>query len=252
VSDERGPLSFGDEPRAAGGRQRERRAGPEPPEEIWLPGPPTRDPPRPPRSRLPGIVLLVAGFLLLVVVGLNTLRTEGGSSTGLATGDQLPPFAAPLVASDLEGDVNLARERDQGAAGSRPACDIRDARVLTSCDLVADGPAVLAFFAAGEQRCVDALDDLDRALGARPDIRGAAVAVRGDRDELRRLVRAHDWKLQVVQDRDGALANVMGIAVCPQLTFLRRGGRVEESAVGELGAADLDARLDRLARPAAG
>ena len=245
MSDSGGPLGFGKEP--GDERQAERTGG----RDGWLPGRPADEPSGgDARSRLPGIVLLGAGFLLMVLVALNTLRTEGGSSTGPAVGDQLPPFAAPLVLSDLGGDVNLARETGQGAAGRVPACEVRDPRALTSCELVRR-PAVIVFFTAGERRCTDQLDDLQRALRGRPGIAGAAVAVRGDRGELRRLVRAHGWRFPVVHDRDGGLANVYGVAVCPQLTFVRPGGEVSDSSVGELGERELGARLDRLARAAA-
>ena len=279
MSDERGPLSFGDDApdeadasreaplRARRTRGRERTAETRADRPLGrAPGARTAvaracrgtrrpaqtgEPPRGARSRLPGLILLLAGFLLLVVVGLNTLRTEGVSSTGPAKGDDLPPFAAPLVLSDVEGDVNLAREPDQGAAGKRPACEVRDAGVLNSCDLFAGRPAVLAFLAAGERRCVDELDALDRALRSRPSVRAAAIAVRGDRGDLRAVVRDGDWSFPVAHDRDGALANVLGVAVCPQLTFVLPGGRVHDSVVGEIGAAGLGTRLDALVRAAA-
>ncbi len=247
MSESGGPLGFGEDPGDGSGAE---RASPD--REPWLPGVPadeqrTSDA----RSRLPGLVLVCAGFLLLVLVGLNALRTEGGSSTGPAVGERLPPFAAPLVLSDLEGDVNLARERDQGVAGRIPACGIRDRRVLTSCALVRGRPAVIAFFTPGERRCTDQLDDLQQALRSRSGIAGAAVAVRGDRGELRRLVRSRGWSFPVVHDRDGGLANVYGVAVCPLLTFVLPGGRVSDSSVGLLAEHELGARLDRLARAAA-
>lgn len=243
-----GPLGFDEDPAGSdpAGSGIETRREPEP----WLPGAPSGAERATVRQRLPGIVLMVAGFLLLVLVGLNTLRTEGGSSTGPATGEVLAPFAAPRVLSDLEGDVNLAREPDQGAAGRQPACAIADTRVLTSCDLFRGRPAVLVFFTAGERRCVDQLDTLQRALGERRSIAAAAVAVRGDREELRRLVRDRRWRFPVVQDRDGGLANVYGVAVCPQLTFVLPGGKVSASAVGVISASDLGRRLDRLQRAA--
>lgn len=251
---ERGPAGDAQPPRAGGrraGRARGRADAEANEPDAWLPGPGTREPQRGVRARLPGIIVTLAAFLLLVVVGLNTLRTEGVSSTGPAKGDDLPPFAAPLVLSDVKGDVNLAREPDQGAAGRRPACEIRQAGVLTSCRLFRERPVVLAVFAAGERRCVEELDRLDRALSSRPGVGAAAVAVRGDRGELRRLVRGRAWSFPVAQDRDGALANVLGVAVCPQMTFVLPGGRVHDSAVGALGAAGLGARIDALARAAA-
>ena len=53
-----------------------------------------------------------------------------------------------------------------------------------------------------------------------------------------------------VDDRDGGLANVYGVAVCPQLTFVLPGGRVSDSSVGEISQRELGERLDRLTRAA--
>ncbi len=242
VSGSRGPLGFGDEP----GRTQPPEEGRPQEEKPWLPGQDDGEPSGRTRSRLPGIVLLAAGFLLLVVVGLNTLSTEGGSSTGLPAGERIPPFAAPLALSDVEGDVNLARESGQGAAGARPACSIRRRGVLTSCALVRGRPAVIVFFAPGNERCIRQLDVLAGALRRHPGVAAAAVAVRGDRGELRDLARAHRWPFPVAHDRDGGLANVYGVAVCPQLTFVLPGGEVQRSTVGELDARALDRQLARL------
>jgi hypothetical protein len=177
------------------------------------------------------IVALVA-VAALAYITLNTLRTEGVGSTGPTAGVQLPPFAAPLVLSDLEGDANVAIRPDQGAAGARPACSIRDPRALNVCALVRERPLVLAFITEGD-RCVAELDALDAVAPRFPDVAFAAVAIRGDRGDLRELVREHRWSLPVAQDRDGAVANVYGVAVCPTVVFAYRGGQVMESAIGD-------------------
>ena len=105
---------------------------------------------------------------------------------------------------------------------------------------------MIAFFADGEQRCVRQLDVLDRALRAHPEVSALAVAIRGNRSDLRSLVTRHGWRLKVAQDRDGGMANVYGVAVCPQMTFVLPGGTVEESTVGELDRAELELRLAQL------
>ena len=242
MSGSRGPLGFGEDEE----RPRQSEA-PEP--DLWLPGRPAggdghEERPRK-RSRLPGIVLTCAVFALLVLAGLNTLRTEGVSSSGPAEGSQIPPFAAPLVNGGPEGDVNLAVREDQGAAGKHPACEVRDARVVTSCTLT-KRPSVIVFFADGQRRCVDQLDVLSEALAAHPSVEGLAVAVRGDRSELKSLVARHGWRFRTVQDRDGGMSNVYGVAVCPQMTFVRPGGRVLQGVTGSLDRAELDDALSRL------
>ena len=191
-------------------------------------------------------MLTFAVFALLVLVGLNTLRTEGVSSSGPAEGSQIPPFAAPLVNGGPEGDVNLAVSEDQGAAGKHPACEVRDTGVVTSCALTAKRPSVIVFFADGQRRCVDQLDVLSDALAAHPGVEGLAVAVRGDRSELRALVARRGWRFRTVQDRDGGMSNVYGVAVCPQMTFVRPGGRVLQGVTGSLDRAELDDALSRL------
>jgi hypothetical protein len=202
------------------------------------------------RSRLPGTIALVAMFALLVIVAINTLRTPGVSSSGPPAGASLPAFAAPLAASRVEGDVNVATAPGQGAAGARPACERRGPGILTSCELVSDRPAVIAFFAPGRKRCEQALDRLDRASRTVPGVRVAAVALRGDRDAVRRLVAERGWRFPVVHDRDAILANLYGVAVCPQLTYVLRGGTVRETTVGDEDLATLAAQLRALAATA--
>jgi hypothetical protein len=57
------------------------------------------------------------------------------------------------------------------------------------------------------------------------------VAIRGDRSNVRALVRRHGWQFPVGYDRDGALANLFRLAVCSQITFADRGGRVHGPAL---------------------
>ena len=196
------------------------------------------------------MILLLAGVALLVVVGVNTLRTHGVSSTGPPVGRPAPRFAAPLALGDVEGDVNVAQHADQGAAGTRPACSVRGAGILNSCDLTRGHPAAIVFFTTGQDRCTGEVDALARAGRAAPQVRLAAIAVRSDRAPLRGEVAAHGWGFPVAYDRDGALANLYGVAVCPQVTYLLPGGTVVATTVGELGRAELARRLTALAREA--
>ena len=189
---------------------------------------------------------MIAAFGLLVVVALNTLSTPGGSSSGPAVGAPMPPFAAPLALSAVKGDVNVATRAGQGAAGDRPACQVRGPGILTSCDLVRGHPAALAFFVPGRARCVDELDALARAARAVPGVQVAAVALRGDRGKLAGVVRDHAWGFPVAYDRDAVLGNLYGVAVCPQITYVLPGGHVQGTTVGELDAVKLTARLREL------
>jgi thiol-disulfide isomerase/thioredoxin len=163
----------------------------------------------------------VVAVVVIAYVTLNSLRTEGPGSRGLADGGTLPGFAVPLAESDLEGDANV----------SDRACDVRGPDVLNVCELTERGPLVLGFFAEPSDRCDDEIDVLDRLSRRFPDVRFAAVAIRGDRDDLRRRVRERGWTLPVGHDRDGAVANAYAIAICPTIT-LARDGRVVRTLLG--------------------
>jgi hypothetical protein len=197
-----------------------------------------------------GWVVAVAVFALIVYVSLNTLRSDHVSSRGPKAGSRVPPFAAPLALGDVDGDVNVARKPGEGEAGHRPACSVRGPGILNSCELAERGPFVLAFLATRAAKCTRQLDVLERARAAHPDVQVAAVAIRGDRGDLRALVRRHGWRFPVAYDHDGILANLLGVAVCPLLTYALPGGVVRGSTVGEVAAADLDQRLTALERAA--
>jgi hypothetical protein len=205
-------------------------------------------------QRLPGGAsryawfVAIVGVALIAYVSLNTLRTDSVGSQGLKIGAKVPPFAAPLALGTIEGDVNVARKANQGSAGKRPACSVRGAQILNSCELGERGPFVLAFLATRGTQCTRELDRLQGVLPRHPGLQLAAVSIRGDRDDLRALVREHGWRFPVAWDRDGILANLYGVAVCPQLTYALAGGVVQDTSVGELDDAALDRRLAALER----
>ena len=201
-------------------------------------------------SGRPAWIAIAAGLAILVYITWNTLSTPATSSTGLPAGTHLPPFAAPLVTSDLEGDANVARHANQGAAGAEPACAVSDPRALNSCTLVRRGPVVLAFFTDGSSRCTKPLDAMQQLAPRHRDVGFAAVAIRGNRGDIRRTVSQHGWDFPVAQDRDGAVANIYGIAICPSVVLVYRGGVVMRMALGsdETTAAALERAVMRLER----
>lgn len=201
-------------------------------------------------SGRPTWIAIAAGLAILGYITWNTLSTPATSSTGLPAGTQLPPFAAPLATSDLQGDANVARHAHQGAAGAEPACAVTDPRALNSCTLVRRGPLVLAFFTDGSGRCTKPLDAMRQLAPRHRDVGFAAVAIRGDREDIRRTAEQHGWDFPVAQDRDGAVANIYGIAVCPSVVLVYRGGVVMRTALGseETTAAALERAVRRLER----
>jgi peroxiredoxin len=248
---ERGPLDFdgeSDEEREARWALRrdpdlEQRAGSpdHPVEQVPVPRPPGY-------SRYGWFVGIVA-ILVLALIGLNTLRTQGVGSAGLDKGKVAPPFAAPLVFSSFpdDADVNVARKLGQGhGAGKVPACSVMSPGVLNLCRLYAERPVVLLFTATRGSQCIHQLDVVQRLLPRFRNVAFAAIAIRGNRGDLRRLTRRHGWTFPVAYDHDGILANLYGVAVCPQITFIGRNGRVTDTAVGVVEAPELIRRLRAL------
>lgn len=183
-------------------------------------------------SGRPAWIAVAAGLAILAYITYNTIATTPTSSQGLAAGERMPPFAAPLVTSDLVGDANVAVRANQGQAGARPACSVTDPRALVSCALARRGPVALAFFAADAGRCVASLDALAQVAPRHPRVAFAAVAIRGSRGDLRALVHRHGWRFPVAQDRDGAVGDLYGIAICPAVVLAHRGGVVMRTALG--------------------
>jgi hypothetical protein len=248
---ERGPLDFdkeSDEEREARWAKRrdpdlDQRGGPDERPVSEIPVPP------PPGASRYGWFLGVVAVLVLALIGLNTLRTQSNGSAGLRKGALAPPFAAPLVFSSFadDADVNVARKVGQGGgAGKIPACDVTGAGVLNICRVYARHPAVLVFTATRGGECIQQMDIVQGLKGSFPDVAFAAVAIRGSRSDLKRLTRAHRWTFPVAYDHDGVLANLYGLAVCPQLTFIRRNGHVADTAVGVVHAGELTRRLRAL------
>ncbi len=200
-----GPLDFpDDEPSAP---ERERPA----------PGPPPR--PAPPPSARPmgasryGWFLGVVAVLLLAVVTVNSIGTEGIGG-GPDVGQRLVPFAAPLAAAPPRPD----EDANVGPA----ACRVRGAGVLNLCALAERGPVVLALFPTEAAECRAVLAQFARVRAAVPGVQLVAVGSAGERARLATPRRP----FPVGWDRDRAVAAAYGLAGCPQLHFARRGGEV--------------------------
>jgi len=184
----------------------------------------------------------VLAVLVLGYITLNTLRTPGPGSQGLRPGSRMAPFAAPLVLSGLDGDANVATRVHSGRAGDIPACSVHRPDALNSCTLQARGPVVLGFFFTRGADCSASLDAMQRLSASNPGVQFAAVVVRGDRDEARKIVRRHGWRFPIAFDRDGQVANLYGVAGCPEVVLAYPGGVVRGTVVGRDRA---EHRLDR-------
>ena len=195
-------------------------------------------PPRPPAgtSRYTWVVGVLA-LLAIAYITLNTLGTDAPGSRGVPKGEKLPPFAVPLATSKLQGDAQVDPEK---------ACGVRGSDILNSCQLADRGPVVLAFFATRSARCERQIDVLERVRRRFPDVGFAAVSVRGDRDDVRRVVRQRRWGMPVGYDHDGAVSNAYAVALCPTITFARRGGKVAGTSLSFVGERELAERVEAL------
>ena len=192
----------------------------------------------------PGLLVVVFVGALLTFITFNTIITDSEGSKGLQAGDELPPFAMPLSTSPCEGrcDANVATAADQGAAGARPACEVRGPEVLNVCELREDGPFVLAFVFHPVERCRDQLPVLERVAVKHRDVRFRVVAVRANASDARGLRSG----LPVGYDNDGAVANEYAVVVCPTITYVKRGGEIAGSTVGVQSEAQLDEWVRRI------
>ena len=253
---DRGPLDF--EPPEEPEARTPPPAAPAEPAEPASPAVPRRPEPRgPARPRARGMrsygaFLMLAAAALIVVVTLNTLRSDGPGSVGVPVGTVAPVFAAPLAGGTAPPDsaVNVATKPNQGQAGKVPACSVRDPQALVSCDLTRTSPTVLVFFVTAGSRCAQELDVVERVRARTPGVAYAAVAIKGDRKKAASLAGARGWGFPVAYDYDGVLANLYGVAVCPHITYILPGGRVDGTTVGTVGEAELADRVALLERHA--
>lgn len=207
------------------------------------------------RSALPpspryGRWVAVLGVIIVVLVAINGAVTKPNGAGGIAPGQPLAPFALPLVTGSLKGDADIATHRDQGQAGKVPACSERGARILNICQLYEQGPVVLALFVDGAG-CANVLSEMQTLTRRFPDVRFAAVSIKGNRAQLRGLVRTRHLSFPVGIDEDGALAILYKLASCPQVNFAGRGGVVQSKALlSTPSPALLRERVSRIARAA--
>ncbi len=177
-----------------------------------------------------GRYLALAAAIVFVVITVDTLVTRQSGLKGVEPGHTLPPFAVPLALGSLKGDADIATRVNEGSAGRMPACSERGPQILNVCQLYEQGPVVLTLFVNGGS-CPGILSDLQALSPSFPGVRFAAVAIKGDRDALRRLVRSLQLTLPVGIDSDGALATLYKVVSCPQVNFAYPGGVVQSAAI---------------------
>jgi hypothetical protein len=170
--------------------------------------------------------IAIVGLVLVAFITLNTILTAPRGADGIAPGERVPPFALPLASGDVRGDTNIATHANDGSAGRRPACSVRGPGLMNVCQLYERGPLVLAMIVdAGS--CPGVLDDMQALASSFPGVGMAAVAIKGERAAVRRLLASHGLRFPVGLDRDGVLAQIYKVSSCPQVTLVYPGGVVQ-------------------------
>jgi hypothetical protein len=165
------------------------------------------------------------GLALVIVFSIYQVSHHGLATPGIPAGDRLHDFAAPLAASNLNGDANL-----------HPPCTQaqHDPRAVNVCLLTRRTPLVLAFFSPSATECeqqVDAMQAVSREFPA-AQVQFAAVAVRSGHKQVSALVRSHHWTIPVAYDRDGAVSGLYDVEICPLIELARTGGTVATRLIG--------------------
>ncbi|HWN72692.1 MAG TPA: hypothetical protein VNN15_02665 [Solirubrobacterales bacterium] len=204
-------------------------------------------------SILVGLIFLA----VIVVATVNTIEGGGGGQTlgldKLPARWPLPEFAVPAGASQLEGDANVAQDDCEVAslpcpddAKRTPACRIDTAGALHVCDFF-DRPLVISFWFSKGGGCTEQQDVVQQVSRRyRGRVGFLSLDIRDDRDTLRDLIRQRGWTMPVGYDRDGAVAGLYGVGGCPTFAYVYPGGTLQSASIGDLTAAQLSDRVDRL------
>lgn len=210
------------------------------------------------RDRYSLIVGLIFAAVILIAV-VNTLGEKDEATLGLDEAAEhwaLPEFAVPLAGSSLEGDANVAQDDCETSrtpcpdADRRiPACRVRTPGAIRVCDLFGQ-PSLLSFwFSRGGGTCTEQQDVVDRVYARyRGRVSFLSMDVRDDRDTVRDLIDSRGWQMPVGYDRDGAVASLYRVGICPTFAYVYPGGTLYDASIGELTAKQLEARLERLLR----
>lgn len=188
----------------------------------------------------------IFAVLVVAVISITATLSRPHSANSVVAGRKMPPFAVPLALGSVNGDANVATRPDSGSAGNGPACAVRGQGILNICQLYERGPVVLALF-VNLGSCAGVLGELQRLASSFHEVRFVGVAIKGDRGELRSLVRAQRLALPVGYDHDGVLAGLYGMLSCPELVFAYPGGVVAgKPLLGDSHLATLRSRVSAL------
>jgi hypothetical protein len=201
------------------------------------------------------------GLAFLVVAVIAAVNTFGGDEAGVLGADEaeigapLPEFAVPELIGGEDADANVFQDDCESSQipcpadeQRTPACQVDVADVIRICDLF-ERPLVLSFWFSTPAECPPTQDVVNQAARRYRDrVNFLSLAVRGDREDLSRIVTERGWDLPVGWDRDGAVSNLYRVGLCPTVAFVLPGGILSEARIGsdELDRRQLDAAIEGL------
>lgn len=203
----------------------------------------------------------VAFVIVIAVASINTFTNDEGGLLGAdaRAGEPLPEFAVPELPGGEDADANIFQDDCESSENPcpadeqrTPACEVELRRVLRVCDYF-DRPLVLSFWFTSPADCPPTQDLIDdTASRYREQVNFLSIAVRGEREELERIIRERGWSIPVGWDRDGAVSNLYRVGVCPTVALILPGGILDEAKIGteELDRGQLAEAIDGLIRDA--
>jgi hypothetical protein len=165
----------------------------------------------------------IFGLVLVVAFSIYLFASRGSKTAGVPAGKRLPFFVAPLATSGLNLDANL-----------NPRCDAAHPNP-NGLNVCGHSPLVLGLFVTGSSDCTRQVDVIQAVSSefASSGVQFAAVGVYAGRAKTAALVRSHRWAIPVAYDRDGAVGDAYGVAVCPMVELAYRGGVVAKRLIGD-------------------
>jgi hypothetical protein len=194
---------------------------------------------------------------IIAIAAINTLEHKDEGTLGLdklASRWPLPEFAVPLASGPLEGDANVAQDDCETSqtpcphsAQREPACRISTPGAIRVCDLF-DRPLVISFwFSRGGGTCSEQQSVVDRVYRRyRGRVNFLSLDIRDDRSTVRELIERNGWRVPVGFDRDGAVAGLYRVGICPTFAYVYPGGTLQEASIGSLSARQLETRTNGL------
>ena len=193
----------------------------------------------------------VVAILMLMGIGVLLITTaipnSGHGLQGPKRGTIVPDFAAPLATGNLDGDANVCQRAGEcnDQTGDVPACEVRSEEVFNVCE-ARRRPLVLTFLVTEGADCEPQVDRVERMRRSFPGVNFAAVVSGNDRADVERIVRRRGWRLPVAVAEDPLVVNLYRVGVCPTTVFVRAGGRVRTTRLGNLTERELRAEVRKL------